>query len=218
MSRVLLRRYGPWVAVVAALAVTVVLAVVLRPKDNIRAVPAAARTTVPDLTGSPFVSPVPVAEPAPHRAGGRTLVGAAYPADPAGLHEMRLNGVPFTFLTPEGWTCHATTSVAAWRCVEGPGAEAAVVDVVLRRCSGACSATDRALLDAGLPRATALTVVDSSTRYVQQTAAGRYVLGLDRVFRPVAGGPQWVVLARAETPADQAATGQRIVNDIYGQT
>jgi hypothetical protein len=188
-----------------------------------RKIPHSAPTNVAALAGDPFVSPEPVVPSQPHREWPReALVGPVFEAG-AGTREVKLDGLPFTFVVPRSWGCLRATvpvNAAAWRCVdEQAGQGRAQVDVAVRHCPGPCTGeqraeTDRAVTDLPIDRTR-----DAATRFGEHTVDGRYVLAVDRVFATSAGGAaEWLLVVEARARPEDAATVQKIVNDVYSQT
>lgn len=193
-------------------------------------VPRAAPTVVAEFDGEPFVGAETVVRPAPHRdSPRRALVGPVYAdGEIAGGYEMRLRNSPVTFVTPRSWGCLSATArvdgvevdAAAWRCIdEKAGRSRPQLDIVLRHCPTSCTAADRAQLDQALEHRTRYTERDPATRLAEQSADGRYLLSLDRVFAVADGGPgQWLLVLQADARPADTGTVQKIVNDIYSQT
>jgi hypothetical protein len=184
-----------------------------------RAIPDAPATAVPELTAAPFGSTAPVVHPSAHRTpSGTPLAGAVFaPSDE--VREMRLDGVPITFVTPRSWGCLSATvdiRATAWRCIdEQAGSGRPQVDIIVRQCAAACTAAERAEVDGELTVAPAYTVRDPATGIAERTADGKYTLTLNRVF-----STSWVLVVQAEArsqPGDKAVV-QKIVNDMYVQT
>lgn len=214
-----MRRRVPWVLtglVVLLVAAGILLALTPWWYSRPRAIPHAPPTNVADLAGDPFVSASPIQPRAPHRAGPvQPLVGAAF-APGEGTREMRLSGLPFTFVTPSSWGCLKGTvkvGAEAWRCIdEHAGSGRPQVDIVVRRCAAACTDAQRAEFDTLLDHPATYHVHDAGTRYAEQTVNGRYVLALNRVWA------DWQVLIEAEAAPGDAAAVQKIANDIWAQT
>ena len=214
-----MRRVALWVLSVLLcflLAALVLLALAPWWFSRPRAIPHATPTSVVDLGGGPFVSASPIQPRAAHRAGpAQPLVGASFaPGDTT--REMRLSGLPFTFLTPTSWGClkgSVKVEAEAWRCIdEHAGSGRPQIDVVVRHCAAACTDAQRAELDAILTHPATYRVRDAGTRYAEQTVGGKYVLALNRVWG------NWQVLLEAEAAPGDAAAVQKIVNDIWAQT
>jgi hypothetical protein len=179
-----------------------------------QAVPHATPTHVADLAGDPFVSPSVIPSRAPHRSGP-ALVGAVFGAGDS-TREMHLSGLPFTFVTPHSWGClkgTVTVVADAWRCIdEHAGDGRPQLDLVVRRCAGACTEAQRAELDTVLDHPAVFKVRDAGTRYADRTIDGRYVLTVDATFA------DWQLLVEATAAPADTATLQKIVNDIWAQT
>ena len=186
-------------------------------------IPAAAPTVVADLPGSPFISPDPVILPAKHRDSPRkSLAGPTFNEEDRTV-DMKL-GLPFTFTTPRTWSCLAATvglDAKAWRCIDlNAGSERPQLDLVCRHCPGACTEAHRAEVNAQMKHQPPYPIANSSgTRFVEHTVDNRYMLTVDRVFASPPGGPaDWVVVIQATARPADAASVQKIVNDIYSQT
>jgi hypothetical protein len=188
-----------------------------------RAIPSATPTSVADLAGDPFVSAAPIPPRPAHRSGAaQPLVSAVFGATDA-TRKMDLPGLPFTFLTPSSWGCltgSVTVSAQAWRCIdEHAGTDRPQLDIVVRHCAAACTEAQRAELDTLLTHPATYQVRDTATRYAERVVDGRYVLTLNRVFTVVArGAADWQLLVEAEAAPGDAATVQKIVNDVWSQT
>jgi hypothetical protein len=207
-------RWAPFVVLVVLLGALAALRTMVWSHERPRPIPQATPTSVADLAGDPFVSPSAIPSRAPHRTGP-ALVGAVFGAADS-TREMRLSGLPFTFVTPHSWGClkgTVTVPAEAWRCIdEHAGAGRPQIDLVVRRCAAACTAAQRAELDTILDHPAQFKVRDAATRWAEQTVGGRYVLAVNATFA------DWQLLVEATAAPADAPTLQKIVNDIWAQT
>jgi hypothetical protein len=187
-------------------------------------VPVAAPTVVAELNGAPFLSPEPVIRSAAHKDLPRqALVGPMF-ASQDSKYEMTLRDFPFTFITPRSWGCLAASvgvDAKAWRCIdESAGPNRPQLDIVFRHCPGPCTEAHRAEVNRTMKQPpTYVDASDAATRFVERTIDGRYVLTLDRVFGGSAGKPaDSLLVIQATSRPTEAATVQKIVNDVYSQT
>jgi hypothetical protein len=187
-------------------------------------IPAAAPTVVAELTGAPFTTPEPLIRPAPHRDSPReSLTGPMFVAQD-GKVDMKLRGLPFTFLTPRSWGCLAASvgvDAKAWRCIdESAGPARPQIDLVLRHCPDVCTEAQRAEVNRAMKHPpTYVAAREANIRFIERTVDGSYVMTVDRIFASSAGGlKDWLIVIQATArPADKS-TVQKIVNDIYSQT
>jgi hypothetical protein len=184
-------------------------------------IPPASPTTVPTLAGDAFVSARhPIGSGGGHRVSGLGLIGAVYPDAVVDGQSMTLPGVPFTFIVPSAWQCGATTVVgvtAAFRCAPGDGGPQ--LTLYLRHCPTTCADADRVALEDHLQIPPRLSAIDAYTHAGDQTVDGRYSITLLDTFTVTAAEPlRWLVVAQADASPADAATVQRVINDIYAQT
>jgi hypothetical protein len=90
---------------------------------------------------------------------------------------------------------------------------------VVRHCPGPCTEEHRGETDRAVTQSPPYRTRDAATRLAEHTVDGRYVLAVNHVFATSAGGvAEWLFVVEARARPEDAATVQKIVNDVHSQT
>jgi hypothetical protein len=227
------RNQWPWVfagggAVVAVVLVAVVAVVGVRAVWEDDTNPPGPGPTTPPVDSPDVTEPPP--EPNDEPAGEPTLrdvepvslVGPTFEAD-EDTWTMAFQGWPFAFRAPKDWSCANGEPLP--RIPDGDVkacfSPAVQGGVMLWECDAGCDEDEqREKVDLWLDEPDrAVRWGDSPTYYVEteENDEGLYEVELGHFFGGDSGAPRWMVGVSFDSPPENRADIQKVVNDILGQ-